>query len=209
MRVRVKLCGVTRLQDALRAAEMGCDAIGFNFVASSPRYIPPWRAREIAAALPPYVSRVGVFADERPEAIEATAAIAGITCVQLHGDEPPDACQALRIPWYKAHRVTPAFRPEDVARYPAPGFLLDGHDPGTLGGSGRTFDWRLARRASAYGMVILAGGLTADNVASAIVEGRPFAVDVNSGVESAPGIKDPALLALFMRRVAAASAEEP
>jgi len=208
--VRVKLCGVTRLEDALLAADLGLDAVGFNFVAGSPRRIAPERARAIGEALPPFLIRVGVFAGEPTEAVQATALLAGIQCAQLHGDESPEVCARLTIPWYKAHRVTPEFRLEDVARWPARTFLLDGHAPGVLGGSGRPFDWSVARRAAAYGRVILAGGLQPDTVAHAIAIARPYAVDVNSGVESAPGRKEPRLLAEFMRRVRqAAAAEDP
>ena len=205
MTIRVKLCGVTRLSDALRAVDLGVDAIGFNFVPSSPRYIAPEQARDIAAALPPFVTRVGVFADERHEVIMATAALAGLHCVQLHGDERPEACASLTLPWYKAHRVTPGFRVEDVAPFASSTFLLDGSAPGSLGGSGRTFDWRLARRASVYGRVILAGGLTPDNVSEAVTVANPYAIDVNSGVETEPGRKDATLLARFMRSAARAA----
>ncbi|HKN46666.1 MAG TPA: phosphoribosylanthranilate isomerase, partial [Candidatus Polarisedimenticolia bacterium] len=113
MTVRVKLCGITRLEDALRAAEMGVDALGFNFVQGSPRRIAPEQARAIAAELPPFVVRVGIFADERPSVMEATAALVGLHFLQLHGKETPAACASLTIPWYKAHRVTPDFRPEE------------------------------------------------------------------------------------------------
>ena len=211
MSLRVKLCGVSRLEDALLAVDLGVDAIGFNFVAASPRRVTPELARDIAAALPPFVSRIGVFADERAAVMEANARMAGLHCLQLHGAESPESCARLAVPWYKAHRVTPEFRPEDVARYHAGTFLLDGHAPGMLGGTGKTFDWSLARRAAAYGRVILAGGLTPENVEEAIESGRPYALDVNSGVESAPGVKDPDRLEEFMRRVRAVArrGEEP
>ncbi len=205
MSVRVKVCGIARLEDALLAAGLGVDAIGFNFVAGSPRRVAPELAHDIGAALPPFLTRVGVFADERPEVMEATARRAGVHCLQLHGDETPEICAGLLMPWYKAHRVTEAFRLEEVTRYGSGTFLLDGHAPGMLGGTGRRLDWSVARRASAHGRVILAGGLTPDNVASAIDAARPYAVDVNSGVETAPGRKDAALLGEFVRRVAEAA----
>ncbi len=206
MNVRVKVCGITRLEDALLASDLGADAIGFNFVAGSPRRITPEKAREIGAALPPFIVRVGVFADEPAASLGAMARRAGVQWLQLHGDEPPEVCSRLPLPWYKAHRVTPEFQPEDVARYHAPIFLLDGYAPGLRGGTGRPFDWGVARRASAYGRVILAGGLAVDSVAAALAASRPYAVDVNSGVESSPGIKDHRLLAEFMRRVDEAGA---
>lgn len=205
MSVRLKICGITRLEDALLAAALGVDAIGFNFVAGSPRRVAPEVARDIGEALPPFLTRVGVFADERPEAMEVTARAAGVHCLQLHGEETPQVCAALALPWYKAFRVTDAFRLEDVARYGCGTFLLDGHAPGVRGGSGTTFDWSVARRAAAHGRVILAGGLTPDNVAGAIAAARPYAVDVSSGVEAGPGVKDEARMRAFVRRVGEAA----
>lgn len=208
MSVRVKLCGITRLEDALVALELGVDAFGFNFVEGSPRRITADRARDICAALPPFVTRVGVFADELPAVMEATALLAGLNCLQLHGNEPPEACQGIAFPWYKAHRVGPDFRPETVRLYRCGASLLDAHVPGRRGGTGQTFDWSVARQVSAYGRVIVAGGLTPGNVAAAIAAARPYAVDVNSGVESVPGRKDRRLLAEFMdgvRRAAQAA----
>jgi len=207
--VRVKLCGVTRLEDALAAVDLGVDAIGFNFVDGSPRRVRPELARDIAASLPPFVARVGVFADERPPVMEATARLAGLHCLQLHGEEPPEICAGLALPWYKAHRVSPGFRPDDVTRYASSTFLLDAHVPGYLGGTGRSFDWALAAQAAAYGRVILAGGLTPENVGEAIRAARPYAVDVSSGVESAPGLKDIDRLRSFVHRVQRAAQETP
>lgn len=205
MSVRVKVCGITRLEDALLAAAVGVDAIGFNFVEGSPRRVAPELARDMGAALPPFLTRVGVFADERPEIMEEAARIAGIDCLQLHGDETPEICAALSIPWYKAHRVTPGFHPEEVARYGSGTFLLDGHARGLRGGTGRAFDWSVARRAGVYGRVILAGGLTPRNVVGAIAAARPYAVDVSSGIESAPGRKDATLMRRFVLRAKAAA----
>ncbi|PYS96255.1 MAG: phosphoribosylanthranilate isomerase [Acidobacteria bacterium] len=199
--VRVKLCGITRLQDALLAVELGIDALGFNFVPGSPRRIDPERAHAITSALPPFVTKVGVFADELPRVMEAAALLAGLNCLQLHGDELPEICAAVSLPWYKAHRVGQGFDPAIVTRYRSGTFLLDAHRQGMKGGTGRTFDWTVARQAAAYGRAILAGGLTPENVEQAIAVGRPYAVDVNSGVESSPGCKDPRLLQELMRRV--------
>ncbi len=208
MSLRLKLCGVTRLEDALVAADLGFDAVGFNFVEGSPRRLSAEQARTIGAALPPFVIRVGVFADERPAVMEATARLAGLHCLQLHGEEAPEICAALALPWYKAHRVRPDFLLEEVARYHAGTFLLDGHDSGMRGGTGRTFDWSVARRAAAYGRVIVAGGLTPENVGEAIASARPYAVDVSSGVESSPGRKDPGRLRAFVGQARRAVAEE-
>lgn len=208
MSVRVKLCGLTRLEDALVALELGVDAFGFNFVEGSPRRIAADRARDICAALPPFVARVGVFADELPAVMEATALLAGLNCLQLHGDEPPDLCQAIAFPWYKAYRVGPDFRPESVRLYRCGASLLDARVQGKRGGTGTTFDWSVGRQVSAYSRVIVAGGLTPDNVGDAIAAARPYAVDVNSGVESAPGRKDRRLLAEFMKSVRRAAQEQ-
>ncbi len=205
MRVRVKVCGITRLQDARACVDLGVDAVGFNFVPGSPRRITAGRAREIGASLPPFISRIGVFADVRPPSMEAEARLAGIDWVQLHGDEQPEACAALTLRWYKALRVTPSFSPEDVARYASDTVLLDAAVPGVRGGTGRTFDWSIARRAGAYARVIVAGGLNEDNVEDAVRTARPFAVDVNSGVESEPGIKDRDRLERFMLRLRASA----
>jgi len=203
----VKICGITRLEDALLALELGVDAFGFNFVEGSPRRIAADRARDICAALPPFVTRVGVFADELPAVMEATALLAGLNCLQLHGDEPPEVCRTIAFPWYKAYRVGPDFRPESVKLYRCGASLLDARVPGKRGGTGTTFDWSVGRQVSAYSRVIVAGGLTPDNVGDAIAAARPYAVDVNSGVESAPGRKDRRLLSEFMKSVRRAAQE--
>lgn len=201
MNVRVKLCGLTRLADVLLGLELGVDALGFNFVEGSPRRITVDQARDLCAAVPPFTSRVGVFADQPPGVMEATARAVGLNCLQLHGDETPETCVAIALPWYKAHRVGADFEPETVARYRSTTCLLDAGVPGKRGGTGTTFDWTLARLTSAYARVIVAGGLTPLNVADAVAVARPYAVDVNSGVESAPGRKDRRLLTEFMNRV--------
>jgi phosphoribosylanthranilate isomerase len=198
MRVRVKVCGITRLQDALAAVELGADAIGFNFVAGSPRRISADRARDIGAALPPFISRVGIFANARLPSMDAEARLAGVDWLQLHGDESPETCAAVTLRWYKALRVTPDFTPEDVARYGSGAVLLDAYQPDRQGGTGQTFDWNVARRAAAYTRVNVAGGRDENNVEAAIRTARPFGVDVNSGVERSPGVKDRDRLAGFM-----------
>jgi phosphoribosylanthranilate isomerase len=205
MIVRVKLCGLTRLEDVLLGVELGVDAFGFNFVEGSPRRVTPDLARDLCSAIPPFATRVGIFADELPRVMEATALLAGLSCLQLHGDEPPESCRAIALPWYKAHRVGAGFQPESVSRYRASTCLLDASVPGEKGGTGATFDWKVARVASAYARVIVAGGLTPANVGEAIAVARPYAVDVNSGVENAPGKKDRRLLTEFMDRVRGAS----
>lgn len=200
MSLRIKICGVTRPEDALLAAVAGADAIGFNFAPESPRRIDAARAREVARDLPPFLTRVGVFVNAAAEEIEAIAAAAGLHVAQLHGEESPEMCAALRLPWYKAHRVGAGFRSESVTRWEGRTFLLDGMRPDRRGGTGQVFDWDIARAAAAHGRVILAGGLTPDNVGEAIARARPYAVDVSSGIEKEPGVKDPDLLRAFVQR---------
>ena len=199
MTVRVKICGVTRLEDALRAARLGADALGFNLWPGSRRYVAPAAARAIVDRLPPFVTAVGVFVNQPPTEVLAAAAESGVAVVQLHGDEPPEDCNGYPIPAIKAVRVA---GPESLAaleRYRVRAFLLDAPSPG-FGGSGLTFDWALAGELARRATVVLAGGLTPDNVAEAVRAVRPWAVDVASGVESAPGVKDPDLLARFIAR---------
>jgi phosphoribosylanthranilate isomerase len=205
VRVRVKVCGITRASDAAAAVEAGADAIGLNFVDESPRRLRDDRAAEVAAAIPPFVARVGVFANAPADFVRMLAAGLHLDAAQLHGEESPGECARLTVPWYKAHRVGDGFDPAILAAYGRPIFLLD-TSGGTRGGTGRTFDWSVARRCGSHGRVILAGGLTPENVGEAIAAARPYAVDVNSGVETAPGIKDRDWLRLFCERVAQASA---
>jgi phosphoribosylanthranilate isomerase len=199
MSVRIKICGITRLDDALLAAELGADALGFNFWPGSKRFIEPEAAQEIVARLPPFVTPVGVFVNQEPHHVLYASALARTAAVQLHGDEEPRDCAGHVLPVIKAFRLS---GPDDlaaVARYgTVAAVLLDAPSEG-FGGSGRTFDWELARSAAGQKPLVLAGGLTADNVAEAIRRVRPWAVDVASGVESSPGVKDPDELARFIR----------
>lgn len=187
--VRVKICGVTRLEDALAAVRLGADAIGLNFWPRSKRFIAPEAAREIVRRLPPLISTVGVFVDPTREEVLRAVEASGVGVVQLHGDEPPALCAALPFPVVKAIRVRDAASLAALDTYPAAGFLLDSATPG-YGGSGQAFDWSLAAAAAAARPVILAGGLEPGNVAEAVRVVRPFAVDVASGVEASPGVKD-------------------
>jgi len=200
---RVKICGITRLDDARLAAELGAAALGFNFYPPSPRYILPAAAAAIIRQLPPLVMAVGVFADEtEAEHVATVAHGARVNAVQLHGPRFPLASGALQdYPVIRAVTVRERKDLEDLIPQAAGGFLLDNFDPKLIGGTGKTADWSLAREATRYGNVILAGGLTPANVAQAIREVRPYAVDVASGVESAPGIKDPAKLRAFFAAV--------
>jgi len=207
--VRIKICGITRLEDALLAARLGADALGFNFWPGSKRFIAPAAARAIVRALPPFVTTVGVFVDAGRDELLSAAAVSGVQVLQLHGDEPPELARSLPMPLLKAIRVSGPASLDAIDRWPgAAGFLLDAAAPG-YGGSGLTFDWSLASEAARRATVLLAGGLTPDNVAGAIRAVRPFAVDVASGVESAPGLKDAERLAAFITAARAAAAALP
>jgi phosphoribosylanthranilate isomerase len=206
MPTRIKICGLTRLEDAQRAADLGAAALGFNFYPPSPRYIEPAAARAIIRRLPPFVVAAGVFANETDSGhVISQAREAGATTVQVHGPRFP-ALDELRAVFtlVVAVAVREGFKPEELRKIRPSAYLLDAFDPDRLGGTGRTFDWKAAREAKQYGPIILAGGLTPENVAQAVREVRPFAVDVASGVESAPGIKDAAKLQAFFAAVAAA-----
>src|SRR5438128_9481311 len=201
--VRIKICGITRLDDARLAIELGASALGFTFYPPSPRYIEPEAASAIIAQLPPFIASVGVFADE-PDATRVIAAArrARVSAVQLHGPRFPDDRVALgEFPVIRAVPLCDGFNLEDMAKLNAQAFLLDSFDPKLIGGTGKTVDWNLARQAKRYGTIILAGGLTPGNVSRAIREVQPFAVDVASGVESAPGRKDPEKLRAFFNAV--------
>lgn len=183
--------------------ELGAAALGFNFYAPSPRYITPAKAREITRRLPPFVMSVGVFADE-PDAgrILALAREAGLNAIQVRGPRLPDAGELLdEYPLIVAVPVHAQFQAAELGALKASAFLLDAYDPQLLGGTGKTFDWNLAREAARYGRIVLAGGLTPENVGPAIRAARPFAVDVASGVESSPGVKDAGKLRAFFEAV--------
>jgi len=190
----VKICGITNLEDAVRACAEGATAIGFNFYRASPRYIPPERAAEIPTA--PGIRRVGVFVNETRETVERLARIANLDVVQLHGDEAPADHPAGLAVW-KAARVSSAFHPRTFLGWPIEALLLDGPAGAAYGGSGKSFEWSLA--ASCPLPVILAGGLDAGNVAQAIAEAHPWGVDACSRIESAPGKKDPIKMTEFLR----------
>jgi phosphoribosylanthranilate isomerase len=194
--IRVKVCGIRRTQDAVLAAELGAWGIGFVFWPASPRFVDPYRAREIAAALPAWVTPVGVFVDQPPEYIAGVANLVKLGAVQLHGHEPPESYARLTHRVIKAVPVGADFDPASLARVPPRAtVLLDAHDPVRRGGTGRTIDWSRAAAAARVRPVFLSGGLTPDNVRAAIDQVRPYAIDVSSGVEEAPGVKDPQKLA--------------
>ena len=195
----VKICGITRLEDAEAAVDAGANAIGFVFWPKSPRFIDPFRARTIAAALPPFVTPVGLFVNQPAEYVNGVASLVHLGAVQLHGDETPADAALIHRPIVKALGVTADDALEAVDLWPGSiTFLLDAHDPERRGGTGRTIDWHVAARIASRRRTLLAGGLTPDNVADAIQRVRPYGVDVSSGVERSPGIKDRAKIrALF------------
>lgn len=207
-RIRVKMCGTTRLEDALAAMRHGVDALGFIFYAKSPRYIAPKNAAAIVKKLPPFIDRVGVFVNA-PQTEVVRAAGCGLTYLQLHGDESVEYCCGIResLPFcgiIKAFRVSEESRAEEFERYneSVDAFLLDTYCKGESGGTGNVFDWSVIESLKLQRPLILAGGLTPENVASAIATVHPYAVDINSGIELRPGIKDHGRLKILMQAVA-------
>lgn len=198
----VKICGVTTEEDALLAVAMGADAVGFNFVPSSPRFIAASRAADIAKRLPPEVLTVGIFRDEAPARVVELTNQAGLRAAQLHGRETPEQTRWVRERVPVVIRALPGGDPAlaRAAEYGADILLLDSASPG----SGKVFDWSLAEGAPSGMRILLAGGLNPDNVAEAIDRVRPWGVDVASGVESAPGVKDPTLVRRFIQEAKAA-----
>ena len=205
----VKICGITNLEDALAAVEAGASLLGFNFYARSPRHVSPGDARRIAGRLPEGVTGVGVFVNKAgPGEVERVARESGLGAAQLHGDETPEFCRGLcGLTTIKALRVGAGYSAEAAALYATDAVLLDAYAPGSYGGTGHTFDWTLARRTrEVVPRLFLAGGLTPENVAEAVESVRPYAVDVCSGVETAPGRKSFRLMRLFVERVREAAA---
>lgn len=202
MRTRIKICGVTRPEDARVAAESGADAIGLVFYAPSPRNLALEQARAIVAALPPFVTAVGLFVDPTRDQVEAVLRRCSLGLLQFHGDEAPGFCGGFGLPYVKAARVR---ADSDLVQYLSPyhaaqGWLLDAYHDRLYGGTGESFDWRLIPQDLAR-PVILSGGLTPDNVGAAVRQVRPWAVDVSSGVEASKGIKDAAKIAAFIAGV--------
>lgn len=198
--VRVKICGITRVEDALAAAAAGADAIGLVFYAKSPRAVDIEQAREILAALPPFVTSVGLFVDAERSELERILASVPLDLLQFHGDESVQQCEAFGRPYIKALRVKAG---DDIAAqvacYPsAQGILLDAYVEGVPGGTGEAFDWSLIPQALSKPL-ILAGGLRPDNVAEAVSRVRPYAVDVSGGVEASKGVKDVEKVGAFIR----------
>jgi len=204
MAVKVKICGNTCYEDAALALDLGADAVGFVFYEKSSRHIAPSTAAEIAKRLPPFAVKVGVFVNEFDLAVvRSIAEMCRLNIVQLHGGESPEYCARLAdFTVVKALRVNDGFDPAHLRDFPVPAVLLDAYDADTYGGTGRLFDWSKAVAAKQYARsLILAGGLTPENVALAIKMVKPYAVDVCSGVECKPGQKDKLLLRSFMLEV--------
>ncbi|HUO34873.1 MAG TPA: phosphoribosylanthranilate isomerase [Candidatus Acidoferrum sp.] len=203
-KVRTKICGITNAADARRAVAEGAEFLGFNFYEKSPRYIRPGAAERIARSLPARVKKAGVFVNESEETIARIARRVGLDFIQLHGEESPAFVARIRrvAPVIKAVRVRPGFRTAELRKYAnAAAVLLDGFDSRRHGGTGKTFDWRIAKRAGRGRRIFLAGGLTPENVGEAVRAVHPFAVDVCSGVESRPGKKSAARMKELMKAV--------
>lgn len=202
MRTRIKICGITSIDDARTAAELGADAIGLVFYTPSPRNVGLEQARAIVAAIPPFVTVVGLFVDPAPDQVESVLRGCSINVLQFHGNEAPDFCGSFGLPYIKAAWVR---ADSDLLQYLSPyhaaqGWLLDAYHDQIYGGTGESFDWKLIPRDLAR-PVILSGGLTPDNVGAAVRQVRPWAVDVSSGVEAAKGVKDAAKIAAFVTGV--------
>ncbi|QWR77044.1 phosphoribosylanthranilate isomerase [Candidatus Magnetomonas plexicatena] len=204
MTLKVKICGITNIEDALLACKFGADALGFVFYEKSPRNVTIAKAKTIIEALPPFVITVGVFVDERLDTILHTCKETGIDTVQLHGDEPPQMCSDLKP---HVRRVVKAFRVRNFtdlnalkAFSGADAFLLDTYSEKLYGGSGTVFNWDIAQEAGEFGNIILAGGLTPENIEEAVRRVNPYAVDVSSGVEEKRGKKDREKLRLFIEK---------
>lgn len=200
MRTRVKICGITRLEDALEAIASGADALGFVFYKPSPRYVEPEKAAEIIRQLPPFITTVALVVNAPQAEVQRITELTRCDLLQFHGDESPEFCDAFNRPWIKALRVKDAQSlSEEIQRYRAArALLLDSYRPGVPGGTGETFNWDLIP-ADMPSPLILAGGLTPDNVSTAIQQLRPYGVDVSGGVEAQKGIKDPDKIHAFIR----------
>jgi phosphoribosylanthranilate isomerase len=200
MSIKVKICGITRPEDAATAVQAGADLLGLVFYDQSPRYVDLAVAAEIVRAIPPYVLRVGLFVNATPKQVAEAIARCGLQMLQFHGDETPEYCGQFGMTTMKAFRVKGAETLDLLNQYPTEAWLLDTHVKGQFGGTGQTFDWGLAARAVQFGKpVFLAGGLTPGNVTEAVRAVRPYGVDVSGGVESAPGRKDPVKVKAFIQ----------
>ena len=200
--IKVKICGITNRQDAVLAAKLGADAIGFVFYKKSPRFVSPYKVKRIIEDLPPFVTPVGVFVNQKAGAVMDIADFCGITTLQLHGDEDVDSCRRL-----KKYRLIKAFRVGDdldlakIAPFPVQAFLFDAREDGAFGGTGKTFNWELLKDKTFSKPFILSGGLNPQNVFQAIKDVKPYAVDASSGLEKASGEKDERLMRDFFLQI--------
>ena len=200
MRTRIKICGLTRVEDAVAAAQLGADAIGLIF-AESPRRVTAEQALKITRTLPPFVTIVGVFVNEEIRVVEKLHKEIGFHIAQLHGSEDRDYIAHLEVPSFKSFSVRDKSVLEQIEELRPSSFLLDSYRPDRAGGTGQTFDWSIAVKAKAYGSIILSGGLHSGNITEALQTVRPWAVDVSSGVEAEPGKKDMEQLQAFIEKV--------
>jgi phosphoribosylanthranilate isomerase len=206
----IKICGITNLEDASYAAEYGADAVGFNFYVKSPRCVSPKSAKEIIEKIPDGITTVGVFVNHDALEVKKTVEFCGLDLVQLHGDESPEYCRQ-----FPTSMLIKAFSPRDendlqkVSSYPVRAILVDAYDPSRYGGTGKRSDWRLAVRVRETHLLIIAGGLNADNIREVIEIVSPHAVDVNSGVESSPGKKDPKKVKAIIEVIRGIDRREP
>ena len=188
--MKVKICGITNLEDALAAAEYGADAVGFVFAPESPRYVSPGTVRKIISALPPFIVTVAVFTEGSERDFRSALDECGVDLIQFHGPTPPEVVHLFSNRAIKAIRVRDVKSLDEMSYYPVRAILLDSYHEKTLGGSGVAFNWEIAKRAQKFGRIILAGGLTSENVAEAVARVRPYGVDISSGVEIKKGKKD-------------------
>jgi len=204
--LKIKICGLARREDALAASAAGADILGFNFVPGSRRYLNPYAAQDIISVLPPFVAKVGIFADEDADVVNDLAAFLGLDAVQLHGSEDGQFCRKIDWPVIKALRVGTADDLTGISGYDVSAFLLDARVDDALGGTGRTFDWNVAVQFAKKNRIFVAGGLTPDNVGKAIRILSPYGVDTASGVESETAVKDHGLMEEFVRAARCAAA---
>ncbi len=200
--VKVKVCGITNIEDALKAVYYGAYALGFVFYKKSPRYVSPSRARKIIEALPPFITPVGVFVNQKERAVMDVCRFTRIKTVQFHGDEKPVYCKRFKdFKIIKAFRVGTVFFPEMVNKYKVDSYLFDTYQEDVHGGTGKKFNWDKISKYKFDKPVVLSGGLNPDNIKEAIEQVNPFAVDVSSGLEKAPGIKNPRLIRSFFENL--------
>ncbi len=194
----VKICGITEVEDALAAIEFGADLLGFNFYRKSPRYVSPEKLEKILDEIPPAIGKVGVFVNEAETVVQDYSSLFGLDFLQFHGDELPSYCAQFATPYWKAFRLKDAKSLEMMKKYACEHYVVDAFQPDVFGGTGKVADWNLAAEAKKFGKILLAGGLTPENVAEGIFKVQPDGVDVASGVESSPGRKDIAKLERFI-----------